>query len=153
VVEGSIRLGVLSGAAEDGYAVDSGVPENRISRFDTTADMVDALVARRIGAFALTAVTVRAQTADLPEFEATQGFVPVIGGERQLGCGGYVFRFEDKEFRDEFNRVLHGMKQGGEILPLVESFGFGPTEIDPAKDLTVADLIGKPYDFATDGRD
>lgn len=153
VAEGSIRLGVLSGAAEDGYAVDSGVPENRISRFDTTADMVDALKARRIGAFALTAVTVRAQTADLPGFEATPGFVPVIGGERQLGCGGYVFRFEDKEFRDEFNRVLDGMKQGGEILALVEPFGFSPTEIDPAKDLTVADLIGKPYDFAIDGRD
>jgi polar amino acid transport system substrate-binding protein len=153
VAEGSIRLGVLSGAAEDGYAVDSGVPENRISRFDTTADMVDALKARRIGAFALTAVTVRAQTADLPGFEATPGFVPVIGGERQLGCGGYVFRFEDKDFRDEFNRVLHGMKQAGEILPLVEPFGFGPAEIDPAKDLTVADLIGKPYDFAIDGHD
>lgn len=153
VVKGTTVLGVLSGAAEDGYAVDSGVPENRISRFDTTADMVDALTAGRIGAFALTAVTVRAQTAGLPGFEATPGFIPVIDGEEKLGCGGYVFRFENKEFRDEFNRILQGMKQAGEILPLIESFGFGAEEIDPAKDLTVADLIGKPYDFAIDDKD
>jgi polar amino acid transport system substrate-binding protein len=153
VVEGTTVLGVLSGAAEDGYAVDSGVPDNRISRFDTTADMVDALVRGRIGAFALTAVTVRAQTAGLPGFEATPGFVPVIDGQRQLGCGGYVFRFENKGFRDEFNRILHEMKQAGEILALIEPFGFGPAEMDPAKDLTVADLIGKPYDFAIGDKD
>ena len=151
LVQGDARLGVLSGAVEDGYAVDSGIPEDRIARFDTTADMVDALKGGRIDAFALTAVTVRAQTRDLPGFDATAGFVPVVDGKEQLGCGGYVFRFENQEFRDEFNRVLLDMKQSGSILPLVAPFDFGAAEIDAAKDVTVADLIGKPYDFARDG--
>ena len=151
LVQSDARLGVLSGAVEDGYAVDSGIPEDRIARFDTTADMVDALKGGRIDAFALTAVTVRAQTRNLPGFAATSGFVPVIDGKEQLGCGGYVFRFENQEFRDEFNRVLRDMKQSGAILPLVEPFDFGAAEIDAAKDVTVADLIGKPYDFARDG--
>lgn len=148
VVDGDARLGVLSGAAEDGYAVDSGVPADRLFRFDTTADLVDALTAGRIDAFVLTAVTVREQTANLAGFEATPDFIPVIGGEEQLGCGGYVFRFADLEFRDEFNRVLTDMREAGEILSLVDDFGFGPTEINAAKGVTVADLIGKPYDFA-----
>lgn len=148
VVNSDAVLGVLSGAAEDGYATDSGVPAERISRFDTTADLVDALTRGRIDAFALTAVTVREQTDNLAGFESTRGFIPVINGEEQLGCGGYVFRFADKEFRDEFNRVLSEMKEAGEILPLVEAFGFGTEEIDAAKGVTVADLIGKPYDFA-----
>lgn len=144
-------LGVLSGAVEDGYAVDSGVPDDQIARFDTTADMVDALTTGRIDAFALTAITVREQTANLEGFEATPGFVPTINGEEQLGCGGYVFRFANKEFRDEFNRILNDMKSADEILPLVEQFGFTADETDAAKDVTVMDLTGQPYDFAVNG--
>lgn len=153
VVNSDAVLGVLSGAVEDGYAVDSGVPEERISRFDTTADMVDALTSGRIDAFALTAITVREQTANLPGFEATQGFIPVINGEEQLGCGGYVFRFDNIEFRDEFNRILNEMKEADEILALVEPFGFSAEEVDAAKGVTVMDLIGKPYDFAVNGNE
>lgn len=151
VVDSDAVLGVLSGAVDDGYAADSGVPDDRISRFDTTADMVDALKGGRIDAFALTAVTVREQTDDLPGFEATEGFIPVVGGEEQLGCGGYVFRFGNKDFRDQFNRVLNQMKEADEVLPLIEPFGFTAVETDAAKGVKVADLIGKPYDFAVSG--
>lgn len=148
---GTPVLGVLSGAVEDGYAVDSGVPDSQIRRFDTTADMVDGLTAGRIDAFALTSVTVREQVADLEGFEATEGFVPVIDGEEQLGCGGYVFRFENKEFRDRFNQILTEMRENDELLPLVEEFRFGQEELDAAKGVTVEDLIGQPYDFAMEG--
>lgn len=148
VAESDATLGVLSGAVEDGYAVDSGVPDGQISRFDTTAGMVDALTSGRIDAFALTAITVREQMEGLEGFEASEGFVPVIDGEEQLGCGGYVFRFEDIEFRDAFNEVLVEMRQNDEILPLVREFGFTAAEIDAAKGVTVEDLIGMPYDFA-----
>ena len=142
VTESGANLGVLNGAVEDGYAVDSGVPDDQISRFDTTPDLFDALSAGRIDAVALTAITVRAQVAELDGFEATEGFVPVIDGVEQLGCGGYAFRMEDQIFRDEFNRVLNEMKENGEILPIVEEFGFTSAEIDAAVGVTVEDLIG-----------
>ncbi len=142
VIDNEARLGVLSGAVEDGYAVDSGVPDGQISRFDTTPDLFDALTAGRIDAVALTAITVREQVAELDGYEATEGFIPVIDGEEQLGCGGYGFRFADQEFRDEFNRVLNEMKENGEILPIVEEFGFESAEVDAAVGVTVEDLTG-----------
>ncbi len=141
-------LGVLSGAVEDGYAVDIGVPGGQLSRFDTTADMVDALRAGRIDAFALTSITVREQADAQDGIEATEGFVPEIDGEEQLGCGAYVFRFGDRSLRDAFNEELNKMKEAGEILPLVEEFGFTEDELEPAVGTTVADLTGQPYDAA-----
>jgi polar amino acid transport system substrate-binding protein len=145
-----VTLGVINGGVEPGYAEAAGVPADRLSRFDATADIVDALRAGRIDAMAMTSITVRDQVRDLPGFEATEGFIPVIDGEEQLGCGGFVFRFEDKEFRDAFNEELADMKEANEILPLIEEFGFTAAETDAAKDVTVEDLIGQPYDFGAD---
>jgi len=142
-----VTLGVVTGGVEVGYAEAAGVPADRLRRFDLTPDLVDGLKAGRIDAFALTAITVRDQVKDLPGFEATEGFVPVINGEEQLGCGGFVFRFEDKEFRDAFNEELVSLRESDEILPLVEKFGFASAETDVAKGKTVEDLIGKPYDY------
>lgn len=141
VTESEARLGVLSGAVEDDYAVRSGVPAGQINRFDTTPDLFDALRAGRIDAVALTDVTVNEQVQGLDGFEATEGFVPVIDGEEQLGCGGYVFRKDDQELRDRFNEVLNEMKQNDEILPIIEPFGFSETSVETAKDVTVEDLI------------
>lgn len=140
-------IGVVTGAVEVGYAEAAGIPNERTRRFDTTPDVFDALTAGRVDAVALTSITVREQVANLQGFEATEGFIPVVNGEEQLGCGGFVFRFEDKEFRDAFNEELLAMKEAGEILPLIDRFGFTSTETDRARDVTVEDLIGQPYDF------
>lgn len=145
-----VELGVVTGAVEPGYAEAAGVPADRLNRFDSTADVVDALRAGRIDALSLTAITVREQVRSLPGFEATEGFVPVVDGEEQLGCGGFVFRFEDKEFRDAFNEELLAMREADEILPLIEEFGFTEAETEAAKGVTVEDLIGQPYDFGMD---
>ena len=147
VANDDVTLGVVTGSVEAGYAEAAGVPANRVSKFDGTADVVDALRAGRIDAFALTAVTVREQVRTMPGFEATEGFVPVVNGQRQLGCGGFVFRFEDKAFRDSFNEELVSMREADEILPLIEQYGFTEAETGAAKGVTVEDLIGKPYDF------
>jgi polar amino acid transport system substrate-binding protein len=143
----NVTLGVISGGVEPGYAEAAGVPADRLRRFDTVPDLVDALKAGRINAFAVTAVTVRDQVKGLQGFEATEGFVPVINGQEQLGCGGFVFRFEDKELRDAFNEELVSLREADRILPLIEKFGFTSAETEAAKGKTVEDLIGKPYDF------
>lgn len=142
VIDSGINLGVLAGAVEAGYATDSGVPDGQINEFQTTPDLFDALTAGRIDAVALTAITVREQVAELEGFEATEGFVPVIDGEEQLGCGAFAFRPEDQELRDAFNDELNAMKEADEILPIIEPFGFTETEVEAAKGVTVEDLIG-----------
>ena len=140
IADGDAIVGVLSGAVEEGYALDSGVPDDRVSRFADTPSVFDALVAGRIDAVALTDVTVATQVAALDGFESTAGFIPVINGEEQLGCGG--FGFIDQEFRDIFNAKLKEFQADGKILPIVEPFGFSATAVDKAATLTVADLTG-----------
>lgn len=142
VTESGATLGVLAGAVEEGYAADSGVPDGQISVFQATADLFDALEAGRIDAVALTGITVREQVEDMDGFEATAGFVPVIDGEEQLGCGAFAFREEDRELRDAFNDVINDMKENDEILPIIEEFGFTDGEVEAAKGVTVADLVG-----------
>lgn len=137
-------IGVLSGAVEEGYALDSGVPDDRVIRFDETTSLAEGLQAGRVDAMALTSLSVRAQLDRLSDdaLEMTPGFVPVINGEEQVGCGGYGFRQEDQAFRDAFNDVLVQMKQGGEVLPIVQPFGFFEDEVGAATDRTVEDLCG-----------
>lgn len=143
VIDAGSTLGVLAGAVEETYARDSGVPDGQISAFQTTPDVFDALVAGRVDAVALTAITVREQVADLEGFEATEGFVPVIDGEEQLGCGAFAFRYDDEAFRDAFNDELNEMKDAGEVLPIIEPFGFTSAEVDAAEGVTVDDLAGE----------
>jgi polar amino acid transport system substrate-binding protein len=142
VIDSGATLGVLSGAVEEGYATGSGVPEAQISAFQTTPDVFDALTAGRVDAVALTAITVREQVADLAGYTATEGFVPVIDGEEQLGCGAFAFRYDNEPFRDAFNDELEAMKSADEILPVIEPFGFSSAEVEAAKDVTVEDLAG-----------
>lgn len=140
VVDAGIDVGVLSGAVEEEYSLASGVPDGNVIRFGETADLFDALVAGRIGAVALTDVTVTQQVAALEGLEATPTFFPVIDGEEKLGCGG--FGFVDQEFRDIFNEKLHEFQDNDMILPLVEEFGFTEDQVEKAKELTVEDLAG-----------
>lgn len=140
VIDSGATVGVLGGAVEETYAIDSGIPDAQISRFGDTASLVDALTAGRIDAFVLTEVTVIAQVGDMAGFEATEGFVPVVGGEEQLGCG--AFAFTDQEFRDIFNSKLKEFQDEGKVLPIVEPFGFSQAAVDTAAGLTVEDLAG-----------
>lgn len=141
VADAGIDLGVLSGAVEEGYALDSGVPDGNVTRFGETADLFDALEAGRIDAVALTDVTVALNVGVMEGFESTEAFIPVIDGEEQLGCG--AFGFVDQEFRDIFNAKLKEFQAEGRILPIVEQFGFSETAVETAADVTVEDLIGE----------
>ena len=146
VIEAEVTLGVLGSAVEEGYALDSGVPEGQVDVYQTTPDLFDALTAGRVDAVALTAVTVREQTDELDGYEATDGFVPVIDGEEQLGCGAFAFRYEDQALRDAFNEELAAMQEADEVLPIIEEFGFSEEDVEAAVGVTAADLAGGAYD-------
>ncbi|MGE3962421.1 MAG: ectoine/hydroxyectoine ABC transporter substrate-binding protein EhuB [Dehalococcoidia bacterium] len=142
VANSDAQLGVLSGGVEEGYALDLGVPDDRITRFDEATSLAEGLQAGRVDAIAATSLSIRAQLDRLDDdsLEMTAGFTPVIDGQPQRGCGGYGFRQEDQELRDAFNEVLARMKGNDEIVGITEEFGFGSTEIDAAKDVTAEDL-------------
>lgn len=135
-------VGVVSGGVEEGYAEAAGVPADRMQVYDTTPNVFEGLLDGRHDAVALTSITANWQVQLIgdPSIEATEGFVPVIDGVEQFGCGGYGFRQENQDLRDAFNEVLNEMKQNDEILPIVEEFGFTAADVNQAKDVTVEDL-------------
>lgn len=152
VTDAGITLGVLAGAVEEGYALDSGVPEGQVEVLQTTPDLFDALAGGRIDAVALTSITVRTQTEDLEGFEATEGFVPVIDGEEQLGCGAFAFTYDNLELRNAFTEELIAMQEADEVLPIIEEFGWAQEDVDLAKENTANDLAGGAYTTSTSWR-
>jgi polar amino acid transport system substrate-binding protein len=121
------RLGVLTGAVEGDQARAAGVADSQISELADPPSLLEGLLADRIDALGLTTITVNnlLETAGANAgVEATEPFTAVVDGVEQLGCGAFAFRQSDQAFRDAFNDVLNEMKDAGEIVPLVEEFGF-----------------------------
>ena len=139
-----VKLGVIAGGVEEGYATALGVAGGQIIAFDDVANLPEAVKAGQIDAFAATSLSVRAQVERVGGLEATAAFVPVIDGVDQLGCGGYGFRTDDEDLRDAFNEILADMKANDEVVAITSPFGFLDDEIGAAKDKTAEDLCTAP---------
>jgi polar amino acid transport system substrate-binding protein len=102
--------------------------------------MLQALQRGRIDAAALTTISLAslAQTSDFTGIEVTEGFA--YRGE--LGCGAFGFRVEDARLRDEFNRILHQLRDNDELVRIVEPFGFAQAA-EAAQGLTAQDLCDR----------
>lgn len=134
-----IRLGVLAGAVEGDYAKSLGVKGSQLKTFTDQPSGLDGLLAHRVDAFSLTSISLRnlASKRKGAKVEVTEPFVPVIAGKPQVGCGGYGFRKPDAALRDAFNAQLHSLMQGGQLLSIIQPFGFSQAEI---ADKTAAEL-------------
>ncbi|MEX0757096.1 MAG: ectoine/hydroxyectoine ABC transporter substrate-binding protein EhuB [Acidimicrobiia bacterium] len=138
IIDSGATLAVLSGAVDEGYAVDSGVPDDQIERFSDVNAQYDALAAGRVDAVSGTALTVNTQADARDGMEATPGFFPVIDGVEQVGCGG--FGFLDQGFRDAFNAELKKLQADGTVEEIVTSFGFAAEDVEKAAALTAEEL-------------
>lgn len=124
-----IRLGVLNGAIEIGYAEAAGVSD--MVTFNDAASGFEGLEAGRVDAFTLTSISLRflLDNREGVPLEVTEPFVPEVDGQPQEGCGGYGFRMQDSELVDEFNVHLLEMKESGELLETMEEYGFTEEEL------------------------
>lgn len=133
------RLGVLTGAVEGGYAEALGVPAEQIVTFTDQPSMYDGLAAGRADAVSLTTISLRniLATREGAPFEVTEPFVPVVDGVEQTGAGGYGFHNDDQALVEAFNEELAALKDSGELLEIIEPFGFSEAELT---DLTAEEL-------------
>ncbi|MQA87057.1 MAG: ectoine/hydroxyectoine ABC transporter substrate-binding protein EhuB [Streptosporangiales bacterium] len=140
---GDIRLGVLRESVEVFYAREAGVPDGQVTAFPTITALFRGLVDDGVDAISLTRTglnwTYRHAYVDAP-IEVTEGFVPVLDGEKAQGCGGYAFRREDADLVEEFNEGLRRLQDSGRLLKLLEPFGFSAEEIEMAKEHTADEL-------------
>ncbi|MFI9001041.1 ectoine/hydroxyectoine ABC transporter substrate-binding protein EhuB [Streptomyces sp. NPDC053541] len=135
-------VGVLSAAVEASYAKAAGVPDGAVKTLAKQQDGLDALLAGRIDAFALTGISLRwlARTNAGAAVEVTSPFVPEVDGVKQWSAGGAVFRPGAKGLRDAFNRELARITgDPARFVRLVGRYGFTEREAPP-RTLRTADL-------------
>src|ERR1044072_7987358 len=92
---------------------------------DGPPELLQALTTKRAYCGALTDITLRRLLQDNPDapLEVTEGFVPVVDGKEQIQAGGFVFRKDDKDLVDAFNKELKKLQDSGGGLKITEPFG------------------------------
>lgn len=136
-----VKVAVMTGAIEADYMLKSGVTKDQIVYVPDQPSAVAALKSGRVQAITMTGPSLQAmmQTAKDPSIERVMSFEqPVIDGRSIRGYGATAFRIEDKDFREAFNRELNNMKDSGELLKILQTFGF--TEQELPGDITAEEL-------------
>ena len=139
------RLAVLAGAVERGYALAAGVPENRLTTVRSQGQGLEQLATGEVDAFTLTSISLRAilERAAQAEPSGPSGgiaawadrvelvppFVPMVNGQKQLGCGAAGFRRTDDSLLTAFNRELAALQAEGAVLELMQPYGFTAAEM------------------------
>lgn len=138
----SAKVAVPGGAIEYEQLVNLGMPIDRLVTVPDLPAAVSALQSDRVDAFAATGIAVQSaiDTANDPEIERVTAFVdPIIDGEDVRGYGATAFRKTDTDFRDAFNAELKKLQDSGELLTILEPFGFTKAELPG--DVTVEDIV------------
>jgi len=126
------KVAVMSGAIEYNYLLKSGVPIARIVIVPDQPSAVSALEAGRADAITMTGPSLESmlKAANDAQLVRAQSFTqPVIDGKSVLGYGAAGFRQSDKDFRDAYNVELKKMEDSGQLLKIIEPFGFSKSEL------------------------
>ena len=119
-----IKLAVMAGAVEGGYAKDSGVPDGQVVVLPDQSSLLAAVQSGRADGAALTALSIADMASKGEGVESTTPFGEVAG-KSVKGHGGFGFRKEDKDLYEAFNGELKKFIGSPEHIALVTPFGFG----------------------------
>ncbi len=134
-----IKLGVMAGAVERGYARDAGIPDDRVIELPDQVAMLAAVRAGRVDAGALTALSVERMARK--GSSRVERAMPFETPEKAIGYGAFAFRKEDSGLVAEFNKHLKAFVGTPAHQKLVGAFGFTKTELPG--DTTAAYLCSK----------
>lgn len=134
-------IAVVTATIEQSVVKASGIAADKIQTYDGPPELLQALTTKRAYCGALTDITLRRLLEDNPDapLEVTEGFVPVVDGKEQIQAGAFVFRKDDKDLVDAFNKELKKLQDSGEWLKITEPFGFAKSNEVPA-DVTTEKL-------------
>jgi polar amino acid transport system substrate-binding protein len=139
VANSDATLAVMNGAVEVDQATGSGIPEGQLQIVPDQQSGLDAVKSGRADAFALTGISLRSLAEGDDSVAVSEGFIPVIDGEEQIGAGATVFRQGDQDLLEAYNEELDKLIESDKWLELVEPYGFTEAE-RPDPDLTAEDL-------------
>lgn len=136
-----VKVAVMVGAVEIGYLEAMKVPADQIIQVPDQAAAISALQSDRAQVITMTGPSLQAmlESANDSEIERVMDFEqPIVDGESVRGYGATAFHKDDAEFRDAFNKELQIMKDSGELLEILEQFGFTKQELPG--DMTAEEL-------------
>jgi polar amino acid transport system substrate-binding protein len=119
-----LKLAVMAGAVEGGYAKDAGVSPDQVVSLPDQSSLVKAVQADRADAAALTANSIADMASKNDGVESTKPFGEVAG-KSVAGHGGVAFRKEDTDLYEAFNAELKKFIGSPEHIALVTPLGFG----------------------------
>ncbi|VXC79668.1 putative amino-acid ABC transporter periplasmic-binding protein y4tE [Burkholderia sp. 8Y] len=120
----SLKLAVMAGTVEVGYADQAGVKSGQLVQLSDQPSLVSAVQTGRADAAALTALSIQNMAKKADDVDATSPFQSV-GGKSVTSHGAFGFRKADVDLRDAFNKVLVPFIGSPEHIALVTPFGFG----------------------------
>lgn len=125
-----LRIGVISGAAQHGYARAAGIPEANIIQLPDNAAGIAAIRAGRIDGWAVSAPGVREIVMGVPEgdIESSPVFAEVAG-QAAVSHGAFAFRPGDAAFVDEFDKALTAFVGSAEHVAIMEKHGMTADEL------------------------
>lgn len=128
VKDKGVKLATMTGAIESDYAKDLGIETQQVG---TPQDGMDAVTTGRADVFALTAISLNWMAKNNADagVEVSESFVQEIDGVPQVGAGATVFRTDDEELRDEWNKGLDKIISDEDAyLDAVGDYGFTAEE-------------------------
>lgn len=142
VADSDVRLAVINGAIEQGYAEGLGI--DGVTTVNSAEDGYAAVQNGQADAFALTGISVRTWVEENPDagLEATDSFEAVVDDVVQVGAGATVFRDKDSKLREDYNKELEKITGSTEAYEgVLGEFGFTDAE-RPPEDITT-DMLCK----------
>jgi polar amino acid transport system substrate-binding protein len=121
---GELKLAVMAGAVETGYAKDAGISETQIVVLPDQSSLLAAVQSGRADAAALTALSIAEMAKKGEGVESTTPFGEVAG-KSVKGHGGFGFRKEDTDLLEAFNAEMKKFIGTPEHIALVTPHGFG----------------------------
>ncbi|ABM57901.1 extracellular solute-binding protein, family 3 [Verminephrobacter eiseniae EF01-2] len=129
--QANVKLAVMAGTAELGYARKAGIKDGQILQVPDTTAQLQAVRTRRADAAVGTALTMKSLAAKGgAQLEALDDF---IDDPKHTGYGALAFRPEDADLRDAVNEVLHAWLGTDDHLKTVAPFGFDKSNLSAKK--------------------
>lgn len=130
-----IRLAVMAGTVELGYARAEGIADDQILQVPDTTAQLQAVRAGRADASVGTALTMKGLAAKASD--SVEAIGDFKDDPAHTGYGALAFRPEDKDLRDAVNQQLKQWLGSAEHLQTVAPFGFDKSNLT---DKTAAEL-------------
>ena len=122
-----VRLAIMSGTAELGYARAEGVSDEQIVQVPDTTAQLQAVRAGRADASVGTALTMKGLAAK--GGDSVEAIADFKDDPAHIGYGALAFRPEDKDLRDAVNQQLKKWLGSDEHLQTVKPFGFDKSNL------------------------